>query len=333
MSIIELEPGNFTSLTRTPWAGSMMVDFKKKLVSSCADLIGESWEFSCDPQMPSREKGSQKLIADILKNPCDILVKLLNANSPLSLQIHPEDSDPSLQDDECGKPEAWYILDAQPNSGIYLGFKDNVSDQEIGQLLRDPQNDTFLHFIPVKKGDYFEILPGVPHAIGPGVLLLEPQRVRNGKKGKTYRMWDWNRKYDANGKLDLQNGQGRELHVSQALACLKGKIAFGPELEQLCRKKPKTNTFAGGELLEYPDSDSFALKVFHLNSQVKLRVQIDQISVFTVLNGECTVNGKSYKTTETFAVESGELEFSGSIKSTISWVTTNAVSGTNYLNI
>ena len=47
----------------------------------------------------------------------------------------------------------------------------------------------------VKPGDYFEIEPGVTHAIGPGVTLLEPQRIIKGQSGKTYRLWDWGRKY------------------------------------------------------------------------------------------------------------------------------------------
>jgi mannose-6-phosphate isomerase class I len=70
--------------------------------------------------------------------------------------------------------------------------------------------------VAVKENDYFEIAPGTPHAIGPGVVLLETQRVLPGKSGKTYRLWDWNRRYDHEGKASV-NGKARELHLEAAL--------------------------------------------------------------------------------------------------------------------
>jgi mannose-6-phosphate isomerase len=146
-----------------------------------------------------------------------LLVKLVDAEDDLSVQIHPADADPRLAADESGKPEAWYIIDAEPGAGLYLGFRGGVSRRDVEKAIDDEgEVDALMSFVPVSPGDVFLIEPGTPHAIGKGVLLLEPQRVSPGKRGITYRYWDWNRKYDAAGQLD-PCGQPRALHRVRAL--------------------------------------------------------------------------------------------------------------------
>ena len=92
-----------------------------------------------------------------------------------------------------------------------------MSRQDVETAI-DAEGDVsaLMSFVQVSPGDLFLIGPGTPHAIGRGVLLLEPQRVSPGKRGVTYRYWDWNRKYDAHGQLDL-SGQPRTLHRNRAL--------------------------------------------------------------------------------------------------------------------
>ena len=137
---IFFEPNNFTSLARTPWAGEEIFhSYKMGLVAEGTSAkIGESWEVSCDPSHPSQisnlglslqdlidkkpvEMLSQKLVDKGL-NTCPILLKLLNAAEPLSVQIHPEDGDQSLAVTECGKPESWLVLRADPGAGLYFGL-------------------------------------------------------------------------------------------------------------------------------------------------------------------------------------------------------------------
>jgi mannose-6-phosphate isomerase len=145
-----------------------------------------------------------------------LLVKLVDAADDLSVQIHPTDGDPHLAADESGKPELWYIIAADPG-GLYLGFRDGVSRQDIEAAIdEDGDVDALMSFVSVSPGDVFLIEPGTPHAIGRGVLLLEPQRVSPGKRGITYRYWDWNRRYDTAGQLDPA-GEPRELHRQRAL--------------------------------------------------------------------------------------------------------------------
>ena len=190
--------------------------------------MGEAWELSVEPDFPSRLVEGPTLDEVLRSDPAllgaeapegstSLLVKLVDAADELSVQIHPHDADPALAVDESGKPEAWYIVDAEPGAGLYLGFRDGVTRHEVETAI-DTGEDVaaLMSFVPVSAGDLFLIGPGTPHSIGRGVLLLEPQRVAPGKRGVTYRYWDWNRRYDADGQLD-PSGRARTLHRARAL--------------------------------------------------------------------------------------------------------------------
>lgn len=269
---VALQPNNFTSLNRTPWAGLALAKGIKKRHSSTIDQpIGESWELSCDPEAPSKLLHvSDATLADLIacrtseclsgslvaagRTTCDILVKLINPASPLSLQIHPSDDNKLLKSNECGKPESWLILSCDKGSGLYIGFSRHLEKMDIQRLLETGQfSADLLHFVPVKPGDFFEIEPHVPHAIGPGVVLLEPQRVTAGKSGKTWRMWDWNRRYNAAGQEDAVSGRPRELHVNQAVSLLTPEAQVGSKYADALKKAPTTlNPQTGVSATVYP---------------------------------------------------------------------------------
>ncbi len=257
-SLLLLDQKNFTPLKKTPWAGSQLAaGIKAAYVTNQHQLIGESWEISCDQDTPSITVADPRLTLSeiIASNPqetlspamiaagrshCEILVKLINASTPLSLQIHPADDNAFLKANECGKPESWLVLAAEPGSGLYLGFSRKMSLSEIENHLTDGTfSEKMLQFVPVKPGDFFEIAPGVPHAIGPGTVLLEPQRITPGKAGKTWRLWDWNRLYNENGQPDPHQGKARELHIKESLSLLQPDVQFGSEYVDTLRRIPK----------------------------------------------------------------------------------------------
>ena len=137
-----------------------------------------------------------------------LLIKFLDANDWLSLQVHPNDElarqfDPQ----ENGKTEAWVILDAQPESRICAGLRPGVDAAALRQGLQTGQIEELLHLIPVSPGDCVLIPAGTVHAIGPGILLAEIQQQSN----LTFRLHDW-------GRVDA-NGQPREIHVEQSIRC------------------------------------------------------------------------------------------------------------------
>lgn len=221
----------YTSSSRTPWGGTRLVKhFRKRAPSVDEARIGESWELSLGPELPSHTRQGALLSALVADDHADwlgpsaeraagLLVKLLDADEPLSLQIHPRDDHPGLAADESGKPEAWYIAAADPEAWIAFGWRDGVGREDVlGALTRgDGSLAALLQRVRVEPGDCFIVDAGTPHAIGPGVTLLEPQYVAAGKRGVTYRYWDWERRYYAVGRPDAA-GAPRALHVDEALA-------------------------------------------------------------------------------------------------------------------
>jgi len=164
-----------------------------------------------------------------------VLVKLLDAADTLSVQVHPADDDPRLAPDESGKSESWIVLDADAGAGIWLGLAEGARRKDVEECLKARRELTeLLNFVTVAAGDVLLVPAGVPHAIGRGITLVEPQHVAPGKRAVTYRYWDWNRRYDAQGNLSA-SGELRPLHVEQSLRATDWQAQRGAELVQGCR--------------------------------------------------------------------------------------------------
>ena len=253
-----LRPDNFTPASRTPWGGHRIRrGLKQNLGLSDGATVGESWELSVEPDFPSR-LADGPLLDDVLRSDPEallgaeatrastaLLVKLLDAADDLSLQIHPADDDPDLAEGQSGKLEAWYVIDAWPDAGLFLGLRNGVTASRFEAEVRSGGDvASMLSFVPVETGDVFLIEPGTPHSIGKGVLLLEPQRVLPGRRGVTYRYWDWNRRYDREGRVDSR-GEPRALHLSRALEVTDwGRAREGALLDEI-RYRSRGPTLAG----------------------------------------------------------------------------------------
>jgi mannose-6-phosphate isomerase len=248
-----LRPDNFTPPSRTPWGGSRILErYKQGLgISAAHSLVGESWEISVEPSFPSRlARSAEPLAAVIARDPVawlgqavaqrhasqtPLLVKLLDAADDLSVQVHPQEGDPSLAPDESGKPESWIVLEASRGAGLYLGLREGVDRAAVERCLREQGKlSELLNFVPVVSGDAFVIAAGLPHAIGRGVTLVEPQFVAPGRRGVTYRFWDWNRRYDAAGRID-SSGTPRASARRAALAVTAWDAPRGTALVASCR--------------------------------------------------------------------------------------------------
>ncbi|MCL2682551.1 MAG: class I mannose-6-phosphate isomerase [Bacteroidales bacterium] len=137
-----------------------------------------------------------------------LLYKVIDANDDLSVQVHPNDELALKRHDCNGKSEMWYIMDAEKDAEIILGF-----NQDMNQLkfLENLENKTILDILSRQKvriGDAYYIPSGCIHALRKGVLLAEIQQTSD----ITYRVWDWER-------VD-ENGNSRELHVNEALEAI-----------------------------------------------------------------------------------------------------------------
>lgn len=139
------------------------------------------------------------------ENTFPLLIKAIDANEWLSVQVHPNDDYAERNDMYNGKTEMWYIADAKENSQLIAGFNKKINSDIYNKHLNNGNITDILEYKNVKKGDVIFIPAGVVHAIGPDILLFEIQQASDA----TYRIYDYNRK-DKNGNL-------RELHTKQAL--------------------------------------------------------------------------------------------------------------------
>lgn len=124
------------------------------------------------------------------------------------MQVHPNDKYALEKENQYGKNEMWYVVDAEPGAGLFVGFNKDVSKQEVEQRIKDNTILEILNFYPTHSGDVFFIPVGTVHTIGEGNLICEIQQSSNC----TYRLYD----YDRRDKF----GNPRELHLEKALDVL-----------------------------------------------------------------------------------------------------------------
>lgn len=134
-----------------------------------------------------------------------LLIKFIDANDRLSIQVHPDDEYALKDQGDLGKTEMWYVIDASPDGKLIYGTAPGVTKEDFDFALQHGQLEEKLNTVSVKKGDVIFIPSGTVHAIMEGLLIAEIQQ----NSDTTYRVYDWNR-VDASGK-------SRELHIRQAL--------------------------------------------------------------------------------------------------------------------
>lgn len=192
------------------------------------NIIAESWMLSAHPDGPSivasgKHRGLN--FSDYLDvvgiealgwkcSPLQtfpLLIKFIDAKGNLSVQVHPSDDYVLENENQYGKNKMWYVVDAEPGSGLYVGFNKDVSREEVERRVKDNSILEILNFLPTHPGDVFFIPAGTVHAIGEGNLICEIQQSSNC----TYRLYD----YDRRDKY----GNTRELHLSKALDVLNYK--------------------------------------------------------------------------------------------------------------
>lgn len=300
-----LRADNFTPPSRTPWGGSRIgTDYKNDLsLPATPGVIGESWEVSVEPSFPSVTEEGEELSRIIARAPeawlgpevakandgqLPLLVKLLDAADNLSVQVHPADDDEALGPEESGKPEAWVVLRADAGAGLFLGFRDGVNRQVVERCLgaKGPL-DQLMNFVPVVPGDVFVIEAGTPHAIGRGVTLLEPQRVQPKRMGMTYRFWDWNRRYDANGGFS-PDGKPRALHVARSLAVTRWDAPRGEDLVASCRRTGEAISAGSVARRRLVDWDHFVVEQWRGTGELQVEGG-PSLSALTCVEGQAAI--------------------------------------------
>lgn len=221
---MQLYPLCLCGVTKSPvWGGRRLSDGWGKTAET--DTVGESWELTV------RENEKCKILngelagktldtvidtygrdltgADFGSSDFPILIKLIDANDSLSVQVHPDDDYASRVENDRGKTEMWYVVDADEGAELICGLADGVTSADFSCAVREGRLESALKHQPVKKGECYFIPAGMAHAIGKGILIAEIQQNCD----LTYRIYDYDRR-DAAGNL-------RELHVKKALDVIR----------------------------------------------------------------------------------------------------------------
>lgn len=274
------------------WGGQAILKKKGKTVARLSKdkLYGESWDLSS-------VKGDVSVVANgFLKGnnleeiievymgelvgeenfekyglEFPLLVKYLDCNDKLSVQVHPNDELAEERHNSFGKTEAWCVVDCKPGAAIYLGFKNlELTREEYVAAVAESRLEELLNRVEVKPGDVFFIPAGTVHALGAGIEVVEVQQTSD----VTYRIYDWDR-VDASGK-------GRELHTALAVDA----IDFEADAELLHRKYELTKGGAATVI----ESSYFTMTLHDVDGEKLLdRASLDSFIIYIALNGSAQV--------------------------------------------
>ncbi|MDT8715677.1 class I mannose-6-phosphate isomerase [Clostridium sp. 19966] len=303
------------------WGGRELAKFGKDLPEG---IVAESWEISGHPDgegiVANGEYKGISLTALIKKLGRDLvgykleekdvekfplLIKLIDANDRLSVQVHPEDEYAQVHENgEYGKNEMWYIVEAKEGAKIVYGVKPGTTRESFAKAVKEDRIEDCLNYIEVKTGDAVNIPAGLVHAIGAGILIAEIQQNSN----TTYRVFDYNR--------TDKNGNKRPLHIEKALDVInfencnvKGKLK--PLEIKLDDKSSKKYLVA---------NKYFSVEKYSIDGTIKENADGERFFTYTCFDGEGEISFNGGKETikrgQSILIPAalGEYEISGKLE-------------------
>ncbi len=284
-------------LKQTIWGGRRLGEQLGKPIGDAADYA-ESWEIVDHGDDQSIVDGgplSGKTLAELIatrrewllgksagEGPFPLLLKYLDCNRVLSVQVHPDDKyATAMARPDLGKTEAWYVVTSDPGSLIYAGLKSGVDRATLAEAIEAGQTEHVLHSFHPEAGDIVFIPAGTVHALGAGLVIAEIQQSSD----TTFRLFDWNR-VDASGK-------SRPLHIEASLQVTD--YQSGP-VQPCHAEKQKPG------LQPMVECDKFVLRV--MTSGIDTIGGDDQFHIATVPSGRATLTDAAGSTTQLSAGDS-----------------------------
>lgn len=259
------------------WGGTALN--KRFGKDSRQDRIAESWELTV------RDDGESAILNGIYKGTAlgdycaddiksilgtrrsnknfPLLIKFIDAGDDLSIQVHPDDEYARLVENDSGKTEMWYVIDAEKDSKIVYGIKDGVGIKDFKEASLNGTIEQVLNYVNASSGDVFFIPSGLIHSIGKGILLAEIQQNSN----ITYRVYDYDRTY---------KGSKRELHISKAIDC--AKIYSEKQISDL--RFSNKDGITENSICE---CDFFSVKKIKINDTEDFKIIVDETSFASLL--------------------------------------------------
>lgn len=270
------------------WGGTALKDqFGYEIPSN---HTGECWAISAHPNGPSIVKNGEfagktliqlwdenrELFGGYQTKVFPLLTKILDANTDLSVQVHPNDKYANeYENGELGKTECWYIIDCKEGAELIYGHNARTKE-ELVSMIEDEEWSKLLRRVPVKPGDFFYVPSGTIHALCEGTLVLETQQSSD----TTYRVYDYDRTDD--------KGNKRELHLEKAI-----DVSAVPHTDANLHME-KTSV-SGADITTFAKEEYFSVFKWDIHGQA-IFTQDQAFQLFSVLDGEGSimVDGQAY---------------------------------------
>ncbi|VYT96010.1 mannose-6-phosphate isomerase, class I [Clostridium tertium] len=263
------------------WGGRGLESFRSELPEG---MIGESWDIACHPNGTSvvsngkfkgesfekiiEKYGEELLGTKINKEYFPLLVKLIDSREKLSVQVHPGDEYARIHENQYGKTEAWYVVDAKPDAYLIVGTRD-CDKATFEKAIEEGNVEKYLNKIKVKKGDCFLINSGLVHAICEGVIIAEIQQ----NSDVTYRVYDY--------------GRPREIHVEKSLDV----IDFNLQCKNLSNNKAET--YEGYKKTYLCENEYFHIEKLDIDKSFKDISNEERFYIYTVVDGEGKITSEN----------------------------------------
>ena len=302
MSKIDLYPLKFDPIFKDKiWGGQKLNKVLNKDIDPAINC-GESWELSAvkgDPSIVAEGELKGRSLPDLIEeyqeqivgnktlkeygNEFPLLIKFIDANQDLSIQVHPNDELAAKRHDSLGKTEMWYVMHAEKEASLITGFSQSTNKEEYLKYFEEGKLTDLLNEEKVETGDVYFIPAGRVHTIGAGLLIAEIQQTSD----VTYRIYDFDRKDD--------QGNLRELHVEEALDA----IDYNHYPDYKTAYSNKIN-----EVNELVKSEYFSTQKINLNKESSFDyTDKDSFVIYTCVKGKAIIKTNTTTTT----IESGEV--------------------------
>lgn len=279
------------------WGGNQLAEkFGYEIPS---DKTGECWAVSAHPngdctvregeyagrKLSELFKEEPELFGNLPLDRFPLLIKIIDAKSDLSIQVHPDDAYAKVHENgSLGKTECWYILDCPEDATLVVGHNAG-SREELKEMIDQKRWSELIREVPVKKGDFIQINPGTVHAIKGGLMILETQQ----NSDITYRVYDYDR---------LSNGKPRELHVQQSIDVI---TVPAPSAEDSVSHAADLPANTMNELIA---CDYYKVYKLTVTEPVSFE-QEHPFLIMSVIEGEGLVNGQMIRKGDHFILPSG----------------------------
>ena len=282
-----------------------------------ADSIGESWELAdmgVQDSVVSNGWLAGNTISELMETYLDrivgedvydhygrqfpLLIKFLDIQNKLSVQVHPDDEVAEQRYDSLGKSEIWYVLDAAEGAKVYAGFNREISAQELYDRCHNGTVEEILNVIYPKKGDAIHVVPGTVHAADGGILIAEIQESSD----MTFRLYDWGREFNPK--------TARKMHLEEAIDL----INYGKFDDRLYHKGPlwEDGDKGDGVIRQLVKCPQFTVNEMKVNSPLKIeKEKFGGFIIYMCINGGAAIqvpvpDGKGGKMTESTELKKGE---------------------------